>query len=69
MKFFIIRTLDGRPSAKDVFKSPELRDFITATNIRIMLTRQNTFGDEVFGDDDVLKSYWYAIDDLIVGGR
>ena len=65
----IFRTLDGRPSAKDILKSVELRDFVTATNIRIQLTRQNTFGDEVFGDDDVLKSYWYAIDDLIVGGR
>lgn len=65
----IFRTLDGRPSAKDILKSVELRDFVTATNIRIQLTRQNTFGDEVFGDDDVLRSYWYAIDDLIVGGR
>lgn len=65
----IFRTLDGRPSAKDILKSVELRDFVTAINIRIQLTRQNTFGDEVFGDDDVLRSYWYAIDDLIVGGR
>lgn len=65
----VFRTLDGRPSAKDILRSPELRDFVTATDIRIMLTRHNTFGDEVFGDDDVLRSYWYAVDDLIVGGR
>ena len=31
--------------------------------------RLNTFGDEVFGDPKVLKSYYYAISDFAVGGR
>ncbi|VDK79953.1 unnamed protein product [Cylicostephanus goldi] len=29
----------------------------------------NTFGDEVFGDPQVLRSYFYAISDFAVGGR
>lgn len=29
----------------------------------------NTFGDEVFGDPQVLKSYFYAIADVAVGAR
>ena len=28
----------------------------------------NTFGDEIFGDPQVLKSYYYAISDFSVGG-
>jgi laminin, gamma 1 len=33
------------------------------------LNRLNTFGDEVFGDPQVLKSYYYAISDISVGAR
>ena len=29
----------------------------------------NTFGDEVFGDPEVLRSYYFAISNLVVGGR
>lgn len=42
---------------------------MTATSIRITLNRINTFGDEVFSDSKVLKSYYYAISDFAVGGR
>ena len=49
--------------------SPELQNWVSATDIRISLQRLNTFGDEVFGDPKVLKSYYYAITDLTVGGR
>ena len=42
---------------------------MTATDIRIVLTRMNTFGDEIFGDPRVLRTYFYAIDDLAVGAR
>ena len=41
----------------------------TSTDIKITLNRLNTFGDEVFGDPKVLKSYFYAITDIAVGGR
>lgn len=46
-----------------------MQEWVTATDIRIVLTRMNTFGDEVFGDPRVLKSYFYAISDLAVGAR
>lgn len=29
----------------------------------------NTFGDEIFGDNRVLRSYYYGISDFAVGGR
>lgn len=35
----------------------------------ITLDRLNTFGDEVFGDARVLRSYFYAIADVTVGAR
>jgi laminin, gamma 1 len=46
-----------------------LKEWVTATDIRIVLYRLNTFGDEIFGDPNVLKSYYYAISDFAVGGR
>jgi len=46
-----------------------LQDWVKAVAIRITLNRINTFGDEVFKDPKVLKSYYYAISDLSVGGR
>lgn len=46
-----------------------VQEWVTATDIRITLTRMNTFRDEVFGDPSVLSSYFYAISDFSVGGR
>ncbi|XP_018430707.1 PREDICTED: laminin subunit gamma-1 [Nanorana parkeri] len=62
-------TLEGRPSAYNFDNSPVLQDWVTATDIRVTLNRLNTFGDEVFSDPKVLKSYYYAISDFAVGGR
>uniref|UniRef100_A0A6I8N883 Laminin subunit gamma-1 n=2 Tax=Ornithorhynchus anatinus TaxID=9258 RepID=A0A6I8N883_ORNAN len=62
-------TLEGRPSAYNFDNSPVLQEFVTATDIRVTLNRLNTFGDEVFNDPKVLKSYYYAISDFAVGGR
>jgi len=45
------------------------QEWVTATDIRIVLNRINTFRDEVFGDTNVLRSYFYAISDFAVGGR
>ena len=61
-------TLADRPSAYDFDDSPVLQDFITATSIRITLDKMNTFGEEIFRDENVLKSYFYGIYDLNVGG-
>ncbi|XP_050515179.1 laminin subunit gamma-1-like [Diabrotica virgifera virgifera] len=62
-------TLEGRPSAYNFDSSPELQEWVTATEIMFTLDRLNTFGDEVFGDNQVLKSYFYAISDIAVGAR
>ena len=42
-----------------------------ATDIRFRLMRLNTFGDQYFSDErnEILKTYYYAISDLSVGGR
>ena len=62
-------TLKGRPDNLNFDNSPELQDWVTASSIRIDLDRMNTFGDEVFGDSNVLRSYYFAIIDLTIGGR
>lgn len=62
-------TLEGRPSGYNFEYSPELQSWVSATDIRISLQRLNTFGDEVFGDPKVLRSYYYGITDFTVGGR
>uniref|UniRef100_S4RWQ1 LAMC1 protein n=1 Tax=Petromyzon marinus TaxID=7757 RepID=S4RWQ1_PETMA len=62
-------TLEGRPSAYNFDNSPVLQDWVTSTEIRVTLNRLNTFGDEVFNDHKVLRSYYYAISDFAVGGR
>lgn len=46
-----------------------LKDWVTASEIKIVLNRMNSFGDEVFRDPKVLRSYYYAISDFAVGGR
>ena len=62
-------TLEGRPSAYRFEETPELQEWVSATDIMISLKSLNTFGDEVFGDPKVLQSYYYAITDFTVGGR
>uniref|UniRef100_A0A0N5AHT3 Laminin EGF-like domain-containing protein n=1 Tax=Syphacia muris TaxID=451379 RepID=A0A0N5AHT3_9BILA len=62
-------TLEGRPSSRNFEESNVLQEWVTASEIRIVLTRMNTFGDEVFKDPKVLRSYYYAISDFAVGGR
>ncbi|XP_071481442.1 laminin subunit gamma-1-like [Diadema antillarum] len=62
-------TLENRPSARNFDNSPILQDWVTATDILVMLTRLNTFGDEVFRVPNVLRSYFYAITDFSIGGR
>ena len=65
----VFSTLEARPSAFTFTESDLLKEWVTATDIRITLNRLNTFGDEVFGDPKVLRSYYYAISDIAVGGR
>ena len=65
----VFGTLEDRPSAYNFENSEALKEWVTASDIRISLSRLNTFGDEVFNDPQVLKSYYYAISDIAVGGR
>ncbi|CAF0980234.1 unnamed protein product [Didymodactylos carnosus] len=62
-------TLDWRPGATTFEMRSDLQQWVTAYEIRIQLVRMNTFGDEMFGQPYVLKTYFYAISDLAVGGR
>ncbi|GMT10927.1 hypothetical protein PFISCL1PPCAC_2224, partial [Pristionchus fissidentatus] len=62
-------TLEGRPSAHAFEDSEVLQQFVTASAIRVVFNRMNTFGDEVFGDPQVRQSYYYAVSDFAVGGR
>lgn len=62
-------TLEARPSAYNFEGSPELQEFVTATDIRIVLDRLNAFGDQVFGGPDVFRTYYYAVADIAVGAR
>ncbi|XP_077478681.1 laminin subunit gamma-3 [Stigmatopora argus] len=62
-------TLEGRPSAYNFDQSLVLQEWVTATDLLVSLDRLNTFGDEVFKDAKVLRSYFYAISDFSVGGR
>ena len=64
----VFTSLEGRPSSHDFENSRILQDFITATAIRITLDKMNTFGEEIFSDENVLRSYFYAIYDLSIGG-
>ncbi|XP_049593242.1 laminin subunit gamma-3 [Syngnathus scovelli] len=62
-------TLEGRPGAYNFDQSLVLQEWVTATDLLISLDRLNTFGDEVFKDAKVLRSYFYAVSDFSMGGR
>ncbi|XP_060071870.1 netrin-1-like isoform X1 [Ylistrum balloti] len=62
-------TLEGRPSAYDFDNSPILQDWVTATDIMVVFSKLNTFGDESSNDEAARKSYYYALSDFAVGGR
>ncbi len=65
----VFSTLEGRPSANNFENSEELKEWVTSTDIKIVLNRLNTFGDEIFNKTEVLRSYYYSISDLAIGGR
>ncbi|KAG8197258.1 hypothetical protein JTE90_007506 [Oedothorax gibbosus] len=65
----LFSTLEGRPGAYDFENNLELQEWVISTGIRISLDKMNTFGDEIFEDPLVLKSYFFAISDFSVGAR
>jgi len=61
--------LRRRPGSWNFDQNEVLQDWVTVTSLKFSLDQMNTFGDEVFGDPKVMKSYYYAISDITVGGR
>lgn len=64
-------TLEGRPSAYDFDSSPVLQDWVTATDIRIILDRLYPISRENSVDNSGIssESFAYGVADLAVGGR
>jgi len=60
-------TLEGRPSAGQFDVSPVLQDWVTATDIRVVLRRVNPDDDEEL--DAAEATRYYALSDFAVGGR
>nr|AVK72333.1 netrin protein [Meara stichopi] len=59
-------SLQDRPSAYDFENSPVLKEWVTATDIKVVLYRMNTFPYELKEPYDF---NYYAIADFSVGGR
>ncbi|XP_050391300.1 netrin-1 isoform X3 [Patella vulgata] len=62
-------TLEGRPSAYAFDNSPVLQDWVTATDIKVVFNKLNTYGDEEKDEEGARESYYYALSDFAVGGR
>lgn len=62
-------TLEGRPTAYAFENSPVLQDWITATDIKIVFDKLNTYGDEQHDSEGARESYYYSLSDFAVGGR
>ncbi|XP_029425652.1 netrin-3 isoform X2 [Nannospalax galili] len=58
---------DGSPPSLDLDNSPVLQDWVTATDIRILLTRPGMLGDS--RDWEAIVPYSYSATELQVGGR
>ncbi|XP_017713849.1 PREDICTED: netrin-3 [Rhinopithecus bieti] len=58
---------DSSPPGLDLDSSPVLQDWVTATDIRVVLTRPSAAGDP--RDMEAVVPYSYAATDLQVGGR
>ena len=62
-------TLESRPSAYNFDNSPVLQDWVTATDIKVIFNRLNTYDDDVLSDKRLRDSFYYSLSDFAVGGR
>eukprot|EP00118_Oscarella_pearsei_P025062 m.307415 g.307415 ORF g.307415 m.307415 type:complete len:2013 (+) comp42255_c0_seq1:49-6087(+) len=62
-------TLRNRRSQGQFDTTPALQEWVTATDVRVVLKELNTFRDEAFGSPSALRRYFYAVQDFSVGAR
>ncbi|OAF68069.1 Laminin subunit gamma-1 [Intoshia linei] len=65
----VFAVLDQYHKTTPFEENSDIQEWVTATDILIKLDRMNTFGDEIYTDRNVLKTYFYAISDISIGGR
>ncbi|KAM9296559.1 laminin subunit alpha-5 [Gastrophryne carolinensis] len=69
----VVSLVNKRPGAMNFSYSPLLRNFTTATNIRLSFLRTNTLLGHLMGkaqgDPTVTRRYYYSIKDISIGGR
>jgi len=62
-------TLEGRPSAGEFDASPVLQDWVTATDVRVVLHRVSSDEDVDSEAVEGTAGQYYALSDFAVGGR
>ena len=62
-------TIENQPGVWNFDNNDGLQEWVTVTALRFNLDQLNTFGDEIYGDEKVLKSYYFAISSVVVKGN
>lgn len=65
----VFGTLEDKRNKESFVENDALREWVTATDIRLEFTHMNTFGDEIFGDWQILQCYYYSVESVSIGAR